>query len=147
MTNMAFVFLPRASGGGLLILAHTERAPNDAEWDRYMMELYKHDPRQLRSLNFTDGGAPSDEQRKQINDYLGGCESLCAVVTPSATVRVIVNRLALFNTQIKGFSPRELDAALAHVRVSSSEAPLVRREIQLVRKMLDRADLKCIVAE
>lgn len=147
MANLTLSFLPRATGGGLLLLAHTNRPPNDTEWGWYIAELAKHDPRQLRSLTFTDGGAPSGAQRKQVNDYLAGQASLCAVISSSTMVRGVVSALGWFNSQIKVYAPRDLDAALRHLEVTSDEAPLVRREIQLLRTRLDHAELKCIPAD
>jgi hypothetical protein len=147
VANMTLSFLPRVTGGGLLLLAHTDRPPNDAEWEQYIAELAKHDPRQLRSLTFTDGGGPSAAQRKQVNDYLAGQASPCAVVTSSSMVRGLVSALGWFNAQIKTYSPRDLDAALKHLAVTADEAPRVRREIQLLRTRLDHAGLKCILAD
>jgi hypothetical protein len=147
MANMTFTFLPGVAGGGLMLLAHTSRPPNDAEWDPYIDELVKHDPKQLRSLAFTDGGAPSGAQRKQVNDFLKGQASRAAVITASTMVRGVVTALSWFNSQMKVYPPDELEAALQHLGVRPDEVPQVRREIQLLRKKLGYADLKCIVSD
>jgi hypothetical protein len=141
---MTFTFLPGVAGGGLMLLAHTTRPPNDAEWDPYFRELVKHDPKLLRNLVFTDGGAPSGAQRKQVNDFLNGQASTAAVVTMSTMVRGVVTALSWFNAQVKAYSPNDLGGALQHLGVRPHEGEMVRREIQLLRRKLDH-DLKSIL--
>ena len=145
MANMAFTFLPNVADGGLMILVHTSRPPNDAEWGAYYAEVLKQDPKRLKSLAFTDGGAPNGAQRKQINDYLGGQSTLGCVVTSSAMVRGVVRSLSWFNAQIKAFSPHEVDAALAYLGVRPHELAGVRAEIQHLRVKLGEKDLKSIL--
>lgn len=132
-----------------MLLAHTSRPPNDAEWGPYIDELRQHDPKELRSLAFTDGGAPSGAQRKQVNDFLNGQASRAAVVTASTMVRGVVTTLSWFNAQMHAYSPHDVDAALHHLGVRTDEVPLVRREIQLLRKKLehDGLSLKSILAD
>jgi hypothetical protein len=147
VANMTFTFLPGVAGGGLMLLVHTDRPPTDAEWEPYYDELIKHDPDQLRSLAFTDGGAPSGAQRKQVNDFLKGRASRAAVVSPSTMVRGVVTALSWFNSQMKVYSPKEVDAALQYLGVSADELPLVRVEIQLLRKKLGHESLRSIRAD
>lgn len=146
MPNMVFTYLPLVAGGGLMILVHTTRPPKDAEWDAYYAELVKQDPKTLRSIAFTDGGAPNGAQRKQVNDFLRGQASRGAVVTASTMVRGVVTALSWFNAQMKAFSPSELDAALVHLGVHPDEMERVHREIQALRKKLGSDDLKSIIA-
>ncbi len=147
MANMTFTFLPGIAGGGLMLLVHTNRPPSDAEWEPYYAELVKHDPKKIRSLAFTDGGAPSAAQRAQVNDFLRGQASTAAVVTTSTMVRGVVTALSWFNAQMKAYAPRDVDAGLQHLGVRPDEVPLVRREIQLLRKKLDHEGLKSIPAD
>jgi hypothetical protein len=146
MTNMVFRYLDGVSGGGLLITVHTNRSPSEAEWDAYFRELVKHDPKTLKSLNFTDGAAPNGAQRKQVNDFLQGRTSRCAVVTASPFVRGAVTALSWFNSEIKAYAPDNADAALEYLDVRSQELMLVRREIQLLRKRMGHDDLRSIAA-
>ncbi len=147
MPNMTFKFLPSASGGGLMLVAHTPRPPRDAEWEPYYEEMVKHDPGQLLHLVFTDGGGPSAAQRKRVNEYLQGRASRASVITTSTMVRGVVTALGWFNSQIKTYAPKDLEAALKHLDMSVDEAPRLRPEIQRLRRELDYADLKCIVAD
>jgi len=146
MANMAFTFLPHVADGGLMILVHTSRPPNDAEWGAYYAELVKQDARRLKSLAFTDGGAPNGAQRKQVNDFLAGQSSRACAVTSSAMVRGVVRALSWFNAQMKAFSPHEVDAALRYLGVRADEMASVRAEIQGLRVKLGDTDLKSILA-
>src|SRR5580700_8017852 len=101
MANMAFTVLPEVTEGGLMIVVHSHKAPSDREWDSYFAELVKHDPERLRSLVFTDGGALNTAQRKQVNDFLQGRSSPCAVVTGNTIVRGVVTALGWFNPKIR----------------------------------------------
>jgi hypothetical protein len=148
MANMAYTFLPGiAAHEGLMLLVHTTRAPFDAEWEPYYRELIQHEPGGLRSLAFTDGGAPNGAQRKQVNDYLRGRSSLAAVVTASSMVRGVVTALSWFNAQMKAFAPDQVDDALRYLGVRPQEMAKVRQEIQLLRKKLGDEALKSIAAE
>jgi hypothetical protein len=144
--NMAFTFLRGAAGDGLMLLVHTTRAPSDAEWKPYFEELAQHDPIKLKSLVFTDGGAPSGAQRKQVNDMLNGRTSMAAVVTPSTVVRGVVTALSWFNPKIKVFPPDQTEAALTYLGVKSDELPQVRLEIQILRQKLGQEGLRSIVS-
>lgn len=144
--NMAFTFLEGVAGNGLMLLVHTTKSPTDTEWAPYYKELCKHDPTKIKSLAFTDGGAPSGAQRKQVNDYLNGRESRAVVVTANSFVRGVVTALSWFNSFMKAFPPEELDGALRYLGVREHEMALVRREIQLLRKRLGYDGLKSIIA-
>jgi hypothetical protein len=146
MANMAFTFLPGVTGEGLMLVVHTSSAPSEIEWAPYFRELVKHDPKNLRSLAFTDGGAPGGAQRKQLNDFLQGQASPAAVVTSSSMVRGVVTALSWFNSQMRAFAPHELDAALRYLGVGMGEMNVVHREIQLLRQKLGFEGLKSIVA-
>ncbi len=95
MATMAFTFLAGVAGEGLIILVHGADPPTDLEWALYVREFLKHNPRGLRNLVYTDGGAPSGAQRKQVNDFLKGQPSPAVVVTGSYMVRGVVNALKL----------------------------------------------------
>lgn len=142
MNNMVFRYVDGVAGGGLLITMHTSRAPSDSEWAGYFAEVVKHDPAKLKSLNFTDGGAPNGAQRKQVNDFLKGRTSRCAVVTASSFVRGVVTALSWFNPEIKAYPSDDLESALQHLGVRDQEVLLVRREIQVLHKRIGQEDLK-----
>lgn len=144
--DMVFTFLEGVAGGGMFVLAHSNKPPSNAEWDSYMKELGKHDPKWVKSLAFTDGGAPTGPQRKLLNDLLNGRQCRAAVVTSDAFVRGVVTALSWFNSYVKAFSPDELDEALRYLEVRERYMALVRHEIQILRKRLGYDGLKSIVA-
>lgn len=146
MANMAFTVLETVGNSGLMLVAHTNKQPSDPEWDRYFTELVRHDPERMKSLVFTDGGALNSAQRKQVNDFLRGRTSICAVVTANAVVRGVVTALGWFNPKIRAYGPEQVEEALHYLQVGRDELVLVKREIQLLRKKLGYDDLRSIVA-
>lgn len=144
--NMAFTFLEGIGGGGLMMLVHTNKSPTDSEWEPYFRELCKHDPTKILSLAVTAGGAPSGAQRKLVNDYLNGRQSRGAVVTGNSFVRGVVTALSWFNSQMKAFSPEELDSALRYLGVREAEMALVRRELAVLQKRVGHETVRIVAA-
>lgn len=143
---MVFTFLEGVGGGGLMLLAHSTRAPSDAEWELYLAELRKHDPTTLKTLTFTDGGAPNGAQRTLVNEHLNGRTSTAVVVTASRLVRGVVTALRWSNPTLKAFPPDDVDGALRYLGVSEGDASRVHREMQVLRRRLGFADLRSILA-
>ncbi|MFT3766112.1 MAG: hypothetical protein QM820_11440 [Minicystis sp.] len=146
MANMAFTVLPRVTEGGLMIIVHPNKSPTDLEWDRYFEELVKHDPERLRSLVFTDGGAPNTPQRKRVNDWLRGRASICAVVTTNTFVRGVVTAFSWFNPKINAFAPGATDSAMHYLGIPEEDYVLVRRELQLLRKQFGTVQVESLAA-
>jgi hypothetical protein len=142
MATMAFTFLAGVAGEGLIILIHGTQPPTDLEWAVYVRELVKHDPRELRNLVFTDGGAPSGAQRKQVNDFLKGRASPAVVVSGSYMVRGVVNTLSWFNPQVRAYAPDELPAALRYIGVRDQEVARVNSEVQVLRQQLQYGTMR-----
>ncbi len=113
MATMAFTFMPGVAGKGLIILVHGADPPTDLEWATYVREFVKHDAKGQRNLAFTDGGAPSGAQRKQVNDFLKGRASPAVVVSASYMVRGVVTALSWFNPQVRAYAPEEATAGHA----------------------------------
>jgi len=139
MPNMVFSII-----GNLMILVHSAHPPTDAEWDEYLAALRARDQEKLRSLAFTDGGAPNTAQRKALNSILQGKTSTGAVVSPNAMVRGVVTALSWFNAKIKVFSPDEVERAFEYLGIPKPEYPLVWREIRNLRAKLGDDSLKSI---
>jgi hypothetical protein len=139
MTDMVQGFV-----GDLMILIHTSRPPSGAEWAEYIRALSAHDPTKLRTLVFTDGGAPNSPQRKEVNDVLGGRASRGAIVSASAIVRGAVMALSWFNPLIRAFPPTELEDALRYLSVPAEELPVVWDEVRRLRDVLGDPALKCV---
>ena len=147
MPNMVFAYMPNVAGTGLMILVHTVRPPSDAEWEAYFAQASKQDPKLLKNLVFTDGGAPSSVQRKQVNDWLAGQPTRACVITASALARGAVKALSWFNPQLTAMAPQQLDAAFQYLGVREDEKARVRTEIKLLRVRLGNDALKSIVVD
>lgn len=131
--------------GEVMLVAHTAKAPSDEEWKVYVEGVVTHDPARLRSLVFTDGGAPNSTQRRVLNEALGGKTSLGAVVSPSTMVRGVVTALSWFNPMIKAFAPGETDEAFRYLGVTdSSDIANLWREARKLRVQLGDDTLRSI---
>ena len=146
MANMAFTVLTDVTEGGLMILVHSHKPPSDREWDAYFTDLVKHDPERLRTLIFTDGGAPNTAQRKQVNEFLRGRTSFCAVVTGTAIVWGVVTALGWFNPKIRAFPPSNADAAMQYLTIPANEFTNVRRQLSLLRQEFGAVPVQSLAA-
>jgi hypothetical protein len=144
---MVFAYMPQVAGTGLMILVHTSRPPSDAEWETYFAQASKQDPRRLKNLVFTDGGAPSSAQRKQVNDWLAGQPTRACVITASPLARGAVKALSWFNPQLTALAPDKLEAAFEYLGVRPEDRAHVRTEIKLLRVKLGSETLKCIAVD
>jgi hypothetical protein len=144
MVNMAFSVLPNVTDGGLHICVHSRGAPSEQEWDVYFGDLVTRDPERLRTLVFTDGGALSAVQRKQVNDFLQGRTSRAAVLTKSPIVRGVVSALSWFNPKIKTFSPGNMDDAMRHLGIPASDFPQVRGELKILRQRFGQTTVESL---
>ena len=141
MKTMAF-----ASVGTVVIVLHSNQAPTDAEWAEYVKEFKKFkDLTRVRSLVFTDGGAPNSAQRKEVNDLLDGRPGLTAVISASSMIRGVVTALQWFNPAIKSFSPDRVASAYEHLKLTPAERDSVGRQVQVLRKEFD-PPLQCVAA-
>ena len=108
-----------------IVGVHTIESPTNKQWDEYVSMAKKLSAElgfdEMRALSITDGGAPSGEQRKIINDSLGGRSVLTAIVSSSPMVRNIVTALSWFNPKIKTFAPSRVRDALAHIGFAQSD--------------------------
>lgn len=126
------------------LCVHTSNPPSDQEWDVYVNTLKRFDPDKLRTLVFTDGGAPNGAQRQRVNEALAGKTSIGAVVTNSVRVRSAVTLLSWFNPKIKAFSPADIDDAFRYLGLSSVEIPRIWIVVDRMRERLGAPKLECI---
>ena len=130
--------------GDLMILVHTAHAPNETEWKEYIEAVRASDLDKLKTLVFTDGGAPNAAQRKSVNEVLDGKTSPGAIVSHSMLVRGVVSALSWFNPKIKAFSPENTDAAFRYLGLPDEQAPAVWTVVHRLREKLGAPNLKCI---
>jgi hypothetical protein len=134
--------------GEVMLVAHTSRAPTDVEWERYLGAMRGHDVERMRSLVFTDGGAPNMAQRGRLNDTLDGKTSTGAVISASALVRGVVTALRWFNPKLKAFSPTEVPQALTYLDIKSPrDIAAIRHGMVELRRALGDANFKSIAAD
>jgi hypothetical protein len=88
----------------LFIVAYGATSPTDEEWSNYL-GLVEHHGLDTPQIIFTEGGAPTSAQRRQLAALLDGRAVPVAVISSSARVRVTVTALSWFNSRIKVFPP------------------------------------------
>jgi hypothetical protein len=144
MPNMVQQFV-NISVGEVMLVAHTAKPPDQREWDAYVAALVKRDVEKLRSLVFTDGGAPNTAQRSQLNKALEGKTSTGAVVSPSTMVRGVVTALSWFNPKIRAFAPNEVNDAFAYLDIRDpKDTALIRTGMDELRHKLGDDSFKSI---
>lgn len=133
MTRPDFVFEEVDS---TFVLLHSRAAPADPEWNRYLDRFVARGERLASCgvLVFSDGGGPTSEQRRRMNQITAGRAIRTAIVSDAATVRFIVSTLALFNEAIRSFDVRALPAALAHVGADGERERGVRALLAELRR-------------
>lgn len=132
------------SKGEIMVVVHTSSPPSDAEWTAYLEGVGSSDLQTLRSVVFTDGGAPNSAQRKSLNDVLEGRQVPGIVISPSALVRGVVTALAWFNPGIKVYSPEQFDDAVTYLELSPAEIETVWETLDKLRAQLDDPTLRAI---
>ncbi len=126
--------------GSLLILRENRETPSEEEWDECLRLLrqYPEELPNLRVLVVTDGGGPTPEQRRRLQQALNGVPVRVAVVSESVRVRFIVSSVALLTSRIKSFNLREFNEALRHLELDVDEIRVAQGNIREMTAMLDR---------
>lgn len=122
--------------GGCIVTLIKKQRPSDAEWDAYVA-LVRTLPREIpyRVLVWSQGGAPTPEQRKRLDDAIGGLSrtSRVAVITDSILVRGIVSALRIVQPMYQAFSPSNMTGAFHYLELSErarEDAALVVDRLQ-----------------
>ena len=117
----------------LLIIAHGSFDPTGDEWRTCLDTIEKHGITRTQHLIYTDGGAPTIAQYRELTAVLAGRVVPTAVVFDSLRVRASLAALSLFNSSIKSFPPCGLADALRFLEVPVSRFDLITRELQALR--------------
>jgi hypothetical protein len=117
--------------GPVLLLVENADPPSDFEWDDCLTKLaeFRPDFTRVRVLVITDGGGPTQPQRKRLSALAEGHPMYVAVVSESMKVRFIVSSVALFLREIASFRQNELDQAYDHLQLDSHIRFLADRAI------------------
>jgi hypothetical protein len=126
--NMAFNVIDR-----LLIIVCGVLDPTDADWQRFLKLVERHGIIKTQHLIYTDGGAPSVEQYRDLWALIAGRVVPTAIVCDSFRVRAGLAALSLFDSSIKPFPPSGLADALRFLEVPMTRFDLVTRELQKLR--------------
>jgi hypothetical protein len=119
----------------VIVAAYGRNSPTDEE-ARQMAEFFRKiiDQPNLKSLSYTEGGAPTATQRKLMQEVMKDRELLAAVVTSSALVRGIVTAVSWFNRQMKAFSPLEERKAFEHLGIPESQFERFKSEARSLQQ-------------
>jgi hypothetical protein len=92
---------------------------------------------QTSQLVWTDGGLPTREQRRALEQLVAGCKVPTAVVSPVIRVRGTVAALSWFNARVQAFPPTSLREAIAFLEVPASRVELIECELGKLRLELE----------
>jgi hypothetical protein len=87
--------------------------------------------RKVRTLVYSEGGAPNAAQRAKLKQLQGGVAVPIAVMTPSTMVRMAVTAIGWFNARVASFEADQIDEALTFLDIPFDQ----------------RAELKAAMAE
>jgi hypothetical protein len=122
--------------GQVLVTLHTEKSPDDQEWEPYFRFSTTLPPTCRRMLVISRGGGPNAKQRKYVNEaYTKDVKMTVAVVNDSTMVRGIVTALGWFNSHIKPFPYTDtgLEDAFKYLDIQGKEAGHLLAEIRKMK--------------
>ena len=122
--------------GRLLILRQNKSNPSDEEWDE-CLGLLNPDLDHVRVLVVTDGGAPTPEQRRRLNQTLNGTPVRISVVSESVKVRFVVSSVAFLSRNIKSFAETEYSDALQHLELDLDQRRVAQRHVREMTAMVN----------
>ena len=77
----------------------------------------------------TDGGGPTPQQRKSLEQALAGTPARVAVVSDHLKVRFVTSTIALFSKDLRSFLVREMPEAYEHLAMTNEERRLCEKEL------------------
>jgi hypothetical protein len=119
---------------GILLCVHADKAPEDAEWDRFVDACAKHP--NGRCLVWTEQAGPTPKQRNRLAERTKNAPLKTAVCLDSTIARGIVTAVSWFNSKIQAFSKSELEAALKYLEVPSTTAQPILTHLKKMRSSL-----------
>jgi hypothetical protein len=122
--------------GLTVVLVHGNAPPTDAEWAEYL-RVYQ-DANLLQrgcSIVFTEGGAPTADQRRSLQRYTEKAPFPTAVLTSHALVRIVISGVSWFNPGIRAFGPADIAPALLFLKSVATEASVRAARDELTAKL------------
>ena len=126
---------------GWVLVVHSKNPPSVEEWAA-LLEFYKTSPLALKGvLVYTEGGALSAFQRKQLRDVFttGGRElPATAILTDSTLVRLGITAFGLFiRGKIRAFELHNPAEALRYLGVPAHEYAVILREVRGLARQIN----------
>jgi hypothetical protein len=121
--------------GNLILLRQNAEVASDHEWAnllRLIVALRAEIPK-VKFIVRTDGGGPSPQQRKSLEEALGGAPARVAVVSDHLKVRFVTSTIALFQKELRSFMIKEIQQAYDHLNMLASE----RRQAETTLKEME----------
>jgi len=118
-----------------LVFVHATEPPTDSEWEA-LLDLFRlaaQEGGRLRTLVYTEGGAPNARQRAHLNEVLAGLKPRVAILTPSAAARAVGVAISWFNPDLRVFAGDELSRALDHLDVNQGERRILTQALTELR--------------
>ena len=123
----------------LVILRESKHDPSDAEWDETLRVLAENLPDidQIKVLVVSDGGGPTQSQRKRLEATLNGKPIRVAVVSDSMKVRFICSSVALFTSNLSSFKISEIRDAYSWLKLSEREKKLADQNVAMMHDLIE----------
>lgn len=118
------------------IFVHRSLAPQDDEWEKVLDLFRDQDVKNIRTLVYTDGGAPNAAQRRRLMAVFGEAKPRIAILTSSAIARAAGTALSWFNPQFRIFGPEDLDGAFHHLGASADDRVVLKKNLMELRAEL-----------
>lgn len=120
--------LAYARRGQCFVLVQTKNTASDEEWQKWIefsTQLGADSAHLMRVLVFSAGGSPTPKQRKAIHALVppDGRGVMTAVVLDSVIGRAVVSTMALFNPNVRAFTPDRVEAAFDYLQIVDSMRP------------------------
>jgi len=123
----------------LVILRESKHDPSDAEWDETLRVLAENLPDidQIKVLVRSDGGGPTQAQRKRLEATLKGKPIRVAVVSDSMKVRFICSSVALFTSNLSSFKVSEIREAYSWLQLTEREKKLADQNMAMMHDLIE----------
>jgi hypothetical protein len=115
------------------VAVHGPDSPSDAEWEAYLDDIRHWLGFVDAIFSYTVGGGPSSPQRDRAVQFWREQpkQPPIAVVTPSILVVRMAGALRWFMpSQIKAFTPRDLDRAFEYLHLAAAERGAVEATVR-----------------
>jgi hypothetical protein len=132
--------------GRIFIALHTKTPPSDAEWAPMCASIANTSTLAPNAggLVFTDGGAPSTAQRKQLNDAMNGRDLPIAVMSHALIPRFVNASISLFIKSIRSYSPEEFPQAIEYLQITQEERQTLTPILLELRQRMGPERLKTL---